>query len=262
MASLARGNGAGLALKGESMKAIAFLLVTTLAGAAAAQDPKADGERAMREIEAFTNQQARTDPHYRSVEDELLKRVDEMFNTQPVSTWAATIRRWYFAASERAHSQERDRIRQIERAAAAGIAAPSPAAPNKYIDRMEALEKDLLAGKLSPREHALHALEAARAIFPADAHLIALREAKVALATDFELGNITRAQYDERWSRARNLYQQNAEARERAILQEMRAEQADLERRAGPSLGDRLRQQRGMRCTSTTAFGTTTTTCR
>jgi hypothetical protein len=219
-------------------------------------------EAAVRQIEAFSNGQAKSDPHYPAVEAELLGRIDEMVKTQPPAAWAATVRRWYFSLSERAHSEERARIRSVERAAAGGIVAPSPAAPDKLVDRLQALEKDLLGGKLSPREHALHAFEAARAIFPSDTHLIALREIKVALATDYELGNITRGQYDERWARARAGYQQNADAREQRILDEMRAEQAATERRAGPSLGDRIRDQRGIRCTSTTAFGKTTTTCR
>lgn len=185
-----------------------------------------------------------------------------MAKTMPAADWAPTVKRWFFSLSERAHTEERANVRDAELIATAGVVAPSPAAADKYIDRLEALEKDLHAGKLGPRLHALHALEAARAIFPADAHLIALRETKVALATDYELGNITRTQYDERWARARATYQQNADARERGILEEMRAEQAAIERRAGPSLGDRIRQQRGIHCTSTTAFGTTTTTCR
>ncbi len=245
------------------MRVIAFLLTLMMVSiTAAAQGPTPEQEAALREIDAFATAQRKSDPHYLAIEDELLKRVDEMIKSQPPAQWAPTLKRWYFSLSERAHAEERVKIRDVEQIAASGISAPSPAAPDRYIDRMEALEKDLLAGKLSPRLHALHALEAARAIFPADAHLIALRESKVALATDYELGNITRTQYDERWARARAAWQQNADAREHAVLQEMRAEQAETERRAGPSLGDRIRQQRGIRCTSTTTFGTTTTTCR
>lgn len=238
--------------------AVAFLF--SLAWPASAATP--EQEAALREMESFTAAQRRSDPHYAIVEAEILKRIDGMVQTQQASEWMPTIRRWYFSLSERAHTEERTKIRNVERVAAGGISAPSPAAPDKYIARMEALEKDMLDGKLSPREHALHALEAARAIFPGDTHLIALREMKVAFATDYELGNISRTQYDERWARARATYQQNADARERAILQELRAEQEALDQRAGPSFGDRFRQQRGIRCSSTTTFGRTTTTCR
>ena len=245
--------------KVKYLGAVALLLFLPSSPAPAATPEQ---ETALREMESFTAVQQRSDPHYRVVEAEILKRIDGMVETQPPAEWMPTIRRWYFSLSERAHAEERAKIREVERAAASGISAPAPAATDKYIDRLEALEKDLADGRLSPREHALHALEAARTIFPSDTHLIALRESKVALATDYELGNMTRGQYDERWVRARAAYQQSVGAREQAILHEMRAEQAALERRAGPSLGDRFREQRGIRCTSTTALGKTTATCQ
>jgi len=241
----------------RKMRSLALLLFTLPAIAATPGQ-----EAALKEIDAFTTAQARSDPHYAKVEAELMDRVDEMVKTQPPAEWAPTVKRWYFSLSERAHAEERARIRDAEGTAAGGIVAPSPAAAGKLIDRMEALERDLLAGKLGPRQHALHVLEAARAIFPEDRHLITLREVKVGLATDYELGNITRGQYDERWARARAAYQQNADARERAILEDMRAEQAAVGRRSGPSLGERIRQQRGITCTSVPGPLGITTNCR
>ena len=245
------------------MRAALVVLALALAPiSAGAQDNKADAERALREIEAFTTMQARTDPHYTAVEEIMLVEIDAILKATPPREWAQVIRRRYVALSEAAHAKERARIRDVEREAAGGVVAPSSAAADRLVDRMDALEKDLHAGKIGPRRHALHALEAARAIFPADTHLITLRETKVSLATDYELGNLTRGQYDDRWARARAIYQQSADAREREILDEMRAEQAAIGRRAGPSLGDRIRQQQGIRCTTTTAFGVTETRCR
>lgn len=233
-----------------------FVLALLFTTAAFAGTPEQDA--ALREIEAFTAAQQRTDPLYLTVETELLGRMNGLIKNQPPAQWAPTIKRWYFSESERAHAAERNQIRAAE-AAAIGKST-STTASDRYIDRLEALEKDLHVGKLSPREHALHALEAARYTFPDDAHLIALREAKVPLATDYELGRLTRVQYDERWAQARARYQQAGAARERDIRDEMRAEQAG--RAVQPSLGDRIRQQRGIRCASQSGPLGTTTTCQ
>jgi hypothetical protein len=222
----------------------AIALVAALACPALAATP--EQEAALREIERFTAQQERSDPHYRTVEDEMLKGVDAMVKSTPPREWLPTIRRTYFALSERAHIEERARIRADEVAATGGVIAPAPGAIDAYVNRLNALEQQLAGGKLGPREHALHALEAARAVYPQDAHLIALREAKVSLATEYELGNITRPQYDERWARARSVWQQQADAREQTMARQFAIEPAAV--RPDTTVGDRVRAQRGMTC--------------
>lgn len=235
------------------MRHLAISLILAC-GIAAAATP--EQEAALREIEAFSLAQQRTDPLYPVVEGELLKRIDGMISSQPAASWAPSIKQAYFGLSEKAHAEERAKIRGAERAAIGGVVAPSPKAADAYIDRLEALEKDLVAGKLSPRVHALHALEAAQAIFPADAHLIALRETKVVLASQYELGSLSRPEYDERWARARSDYQQRADARQQALQAGLRAEQAAGP--AGASAADIFRQLRGITCTTQGAA----TTCR
>lgn len=225
------------------MRIPALVFSVLFAGAAFAATP--EQEAALKQIDAFATAQSKTDPLYRRIETQLLERVDEIIAKQPPAAWADTIRRAYFGIAEKAHSDERAEIRQIEQLATVGTGSPT----DRYIDRLEALERDLMAGKLSPREHALHALEAARAVYPSDAHLIALREAKVPLATDYELGRISRVEYDAGWERAKAAYQQRAGDRERAMVEDPRGSQGALQRPAGPSLGDRIRQQRGITCT-------------
>lgn len=200
-------------------------------------------EAALKEIERFTAQQQRSDPHYAVVEDELLKEVDAMVKTQPPARWAPSVKRWYFTASERAHAKEQAAVRAEEAAAVAAGPSDRPAA---WMARVNALDGAMQAGKLAPREHALRMLEAAKIIYPDDALLVSLRQTKLSLATDYELGNITRAQYDERWTSARASYEQSAAAREAVILDAMRAEQAAIP--TGPTLGDRFRRQRGVTC--------------
>lgn len=192
----------------------------------------------------------------------MLPQVDELIQRLPPADWAPTIKRMYFGLSEKASNNERAEIRAAE-LAAAGDPARSPV--DRYIDRLEALEKDLLAGKLSPREHALHALEAARAIYPQDGALIALREAKVPLATRYELGLLTRADYEAGWAQARARYEQAAAARDRAILdqvgREAEAQQAPS-RSAARGIADSLRRSPAINCSSTPGPLGTTTTCR
>jgi len=245
---------ASIAIVRRLLAVVAMSIIPVIAFAQATPDQQA----ALREITAFTNYQAKTDPHYPEIEAELMKRLDKLLQTKPATEWAPTLKRWYFGLSEKANADEHARIRAEEISATMGDSAPA----QRYDDRMEALWKDLEAGKIGPREHALHALEAAMILFPQDTLLISLRETKVSLATDYELGNITRTQYDAAWAKARVSYVQNADSRQQALLGEMRAEQAAAARQAGPSLGDRFRQQRGITCTSTPGPLGISTVCR
>lgn len=233
---------------------LSLLFAATIA---AAGTPEQD--RALREIEAFTTAQQKSDPLYPAVEAELMKGIDDMLKSRPATEWAPTIKRWYFTESERAHAQERAAAREQESAA---IAAGPRDQLGAWMARMAALDGAMDAGKLTPREHAVRMLEAARIVYPGDSLLIGLRETKLALATDYELGNITRAQFDERWARARTAFDQSATAREQAVLATMRAEEAAMPMGAGPSLGDRFRQQRGITCKTTPGPFGSTINCR
>ena len=251
------------------MRVIALLLALILPVVATAQGSKADAERALREIEAFTTTQARTDPHYGQVEAELLLRIDVILAASPPVEWMRTIRMNYFGISERLHREEREAVSVIERQAFER--PPSDAVTWDYFERrLKTIGAMLEAGRIGPRGQALHALEAAKLYFPDDAPFLAYRQARVPIATAFEMGRITREEFDARWARAgeeltavrRDQDRARAELEVRIATEELRMQQRQLEQRSGPSLGDRLRQQRGIRCTSTTVFGTTTTTCR
>ncbi len=242
------------------MRAIAFLLAMTLAGAVAAQDPKADGERALREIEAFTNQQARADPHYPRVEAELLQRIDALLAASPPNDWMRAIRMNYFGISERLHREEREAISAVEHQAFER--PPSDALTWDYFERrLKAIGALLEAGTIGPRGQALHALEAAKLYFPEDAPFLAYRQARVPIATAFEMGRITREEFDARWARAgeeftavrRGEDRARAELDVRIATEELRMEQ-ELLRRNTP--------RPAVRCTTTTRFGVTETRCR
>jgi hypothetical protein len=246
---------------------LALVLVPISLGA---QDNKPDAERALRDIDTFTSMQARTDPHYAAVEEIMLTEVDAILRARPPREWAQAIRGRYVALSEAAHASEAEKIRQDELQSASGFAGPEAEREAAWRARTSELENLLKGGRLGPREHALRAVEIAKLYLPEDRGLLAWRRAKVPIATAYEMGAISRAEYEERWQRttAYFLDRQAANDRQRTMVEvqiaaeELRIQQRQLERRAGPSFGDRIRQQQGIRCTSTTAFGTTTTTCR
>lgn len=206
-------------------------------------------EAALREIEAFSATHAKSDPHYLAVEDELLKKVDDIIKNQPVREWAPTIKRLYFGLSARAHAEERARIRQTEQTIAAAYPSSPDARVGAFESRLDMLEKELMTGKIGPRLQALHALEAAMALFPADELFIAWRQAKVPLASAYEIGAITLPEFEERWARASATYRQNAGAREQAIVQEISNIERENNARVWRGISDGIRRSRGITCT-------------
>lgn len=230
--------------------ALALLLFSMPAAATPEQDA------ALKEIESFTALQTRTDPLYPRVETELLKEMEEILK-RPAPEWASTIKRRYFSLSEKAHGAERAEVRQQEAAALGALAGSND---TKWLARMGTLEKVIQDGKLSPREHALHALEAAKLLFPDDGPLLGLRERKLSLATAYETGQITRAEYDERWSRARADAKQQIDRMDATRAQDAAIVNATANARAGATVSNWIR--RSMTCTSSPSATGSTTTCR
>jgi hypothetical protein len=62
-------------------------ILALLPAVAIAQTDKAAAEQSLKQIEAFTTMQARTDPHYLAVEDALLGEVDEIVTKSPPREW-------------------------------------------------------------------------------------------------------------------------------------------------------------------------------
>jgi len=236
--------------------ALTFVALLT-AFCAWAQDPKADGERAMKGIESFTTMQMRTDPHYGVVEGELLKELDALLNANPPREWLGLVRQRYVALSEAAHVKEQDAIRAEESRIATSLGYGDAG----WLARSSQLEEQLKTGKLGPRLHAMRMWQAAKVYHPSNDLLAQWRAAKVPIATDYELGNITRPQYEDRWQKvtATFLDRQAADDRQRAAInaqaaaEEYRAGMQSLQRQAPPT--------RPLRCTSSTSFGVTTTRC-
>lgn len=237
------------------MRALLFLLVA-LSTQAFAQTPETD--LALREIDVFSRAQQRTDPHYRAVEDVLLKEIDAIIKSSAPADWMPSIRRRYFALSEAAHAKESDAIRAAELAAAVRLGSGAAG----WNARTAQLEDALKAGALGPRQHALHALEAARIYYPGDDFFISWRAAKVPIATEYELGLITRSVYEERWQKvtASFMDRQAANDRHRQVL-EAQAAAEELRIQALPPQQP-FPTQRPIRCTSSTSLGVTTTSCR
>jgi hypothetical protein len=221
-----------------------LLIVLLLPAIAIAQSPAE--ERALREVDEFTTLQARSDPHFKRAEAELLPRIDALVAANPAGEWLPVIRRQYLAISERLHREERERIARDEQRAAA--------AAGGLQQRFTQLTAELESGKIGPREHALRAVESAGIYFPNDQALIAWRRAKVPIATDYELGRITRTEYDERWARASASYEQAVGAREQGLR---RACEDELR-----SIQDAARARQPTTCTSQMVLGRLQTTCR
>jgi hypothetical protein len=240
------------------MRIIAAMLIFTFATAVGAQASKADTDRALREIDAFTTMQARTDPHYSAVEDILLAEVDGILKTTPPREWAASIRRRYVSLSEGVHAKERAAVQASE----VEIARTLGTGDAGWSARLTQLDEGVKTGTLGPRLHALRALEAAKLYHQGNNLFIAWRAAKVPVATEYELGAISRSEYDERWQSitSRFMDRQASEDRQRALIEaqvateELRMQQEQARRAATP--------RPMVRCTTTTSFGVTETRCR
>lgn len=239
------------------MKSLITALLILSVPAVSAATP--EQETALRDITAFTAKQAKADPLYGAVEPQLLLEVDDIIRKQPPAEWAPTIRRRYFALAEKAHMDERTKIRDAEVA----VIERGPKDPQAaWRARLTALDASVAAGELGPREHALHMLEAVKLIMPDDVRLIALRQEKVTLATEYELGALSRAQYDQRWSMAQERYYQGAKAA--ATAQAMDAavmDQAAAAARA-QAIADGFRRARGINCISRPSPLGTTINCQ
>jgi len=239
------------------MRIVLIALALFAAGGAWAQDPKADNERALKGIEAFTNMQMKTDPHYGAVEDALLKELDAILAANPSREWLTIIRRRYTALSDAAHANEQDAIRADEIRAAAALGTGDAG----WSARSAQLEGQLKAGTLGPRLHAIRMWQAAKVYHPGNHMFDMWRAAKVPIATDYELGNITRSEYETRWQNVTSAFldRQAADDRLRATIN---AQAAAEEYRAGmQSLQRQTPPPRPLRCTSSTSFGVTTTRC-
>lgn len=239
------------------MKSVLTFLALMVAWGAWAQDPKADGERALKGIESFTAMQSRTDPHYSAVETALLKEVDALLAANPPGEWLPIIRRRYVALSESAHVREREAI-EAEEMRIAGTLGTGDAG---WAARSAQLEEQLKSGTLGPRLHALRMWQAAKVYHPGNNTFVMWRAAKVPIATDYELGNIARPEYEARWQNVTSSFldRQAADDRLRATIN---AQAAAEEYRAGmQSLQRPAPQARPLRCTSSTSLGVTTTRC-
>lgn len=227
-----------------------------LPAVAFAQAPNPAEERALREIDAWSMQQARSDPLHSKIEAEVLTKVDAIVAGSAPAEWLPAIKRQYLAASERLHREERERIRAIEvRARPLGPTNLAPEILSAQLQaRFGALTSMLEAGTLGPREHAIHAAEAAALYYPNDAALIRWREAKVPIAGAYELGRLTRDEYVERWQRATDAYNQTRSARS-TELERLAAEEAR-------GFQDLSRPTTRTTCTSQIVLGRLQTVCR
>ncbi len=215
-----------------------------------------DSQRALREIEQFTALQMRTDPHYGTVETVLLKELDPVLASKPATEWATWLRRRYVSLSEAEHAKERDAIRASETDAAQNLGSGE----HGWKARLGQLDDEVKAAKLGPRLHALHALEAARIYFPGDEFFIAWRAAKVPIATSYELGTISRSEYEERWSKTTAAFMDRQAADDRARRQ-LEAQAAAEELRMQVQTLQPPAVHRPMRCTTSTVGGVATTRC-
>lgn len=229
-------------------------ILAFLPAIALAQTDKAAAEQSLKQIEAFTNLQARTDPHYLAVEDALLTEVDEIVTKSPPREWLPKIRERYTALSEAEHAKERDRVRADELAAAR---APGASWESRYAE-LEALAK---AGKLGARQHALHALEAALALAPDAPDLIAWRQVKLPLATSYEMGAISRPEYEDRWAKTTAYFLDRQSANDRARAQIGAALAAEEVRLNIQAIQARTAPRPLVRCRSTQTYGVTETRC-
>ena len=232
------------------------LAVVAFSTPAASQDAKADADRALRGIDSFTSLQAKSDPHFAVVEDALLKEIDDLLKTTAPNQWLATIRQRYFALSEAEHQKERDTIRAGEAAALARLGGGD----RGWAARSAELEAELKAGKLGPRLHAMRLREAALLYHPGNDLFAAWRAAKVPIATEFELGLISRSEYEDRWNKVTASFMQRQAADDR-VREAIQAQAAAEEYRAAVQNAQPVRTPRPIRCTTSTSFGVTTTRC-
>jgi hypothetical protein len=194
----------------------ALLLVPLIAVAQATDaERKRATDRALHGIATFSNAQEKKDPHYRTVEKGLLKELDDILASNPPDDWVRVIRVRYVALSEAAHASERDAITADERRVF-GLLGPGD---HGWAVRSAQLEDRLKSGELGPREHALRMAEAAKLYHATNDLVIAWRAAKVPIATDYEMGLITRSQYEERWNRTTAMFLDRQAADDRAQLQ-------------------------------------------
>lgn len=219
---------------------------------------RSDAEDALKGIEVFTRRQSATDPLYTKVENRLLTELDDILKNNPPSAWLSILRTRYAAISESEHAKERDALRESERRATTGRGTGQAA----WDSRLAELEADAREGRIAPREFALRAVEAARIFFPGDDFFLSWRLAKVPIATQYEMGAITRDEYESRWQRITADFMDRQAARDRTdaknatararteALLELQQEQLDAERQSSiwQGIGDSLRRSRGITC--------------
>lgn len=186
----------------------------------------------------------------------MLDQIDGVVKGALPGEWLAAIRRLYFGASERLHREEREQIAAEE--LAAFVRPPSEDMTWSYFERrLIETSKALESGRWGPRGQALHALEAAKLNFPNDQSFLAYRQARVPLATAYEMGRISREEYDERWARAGEAFaarqQVNDQARARLAVEAARGEAEILRAFQRPS---------PTTCTSQMVLGRLKTVCR
>lgn len=213
-----------------------------------------EATQALHDIEAFTVMQSKTDPHYLAVEEVLLTEVDGIIEKAPARQWLPQIRSRYTALSEAFHAKERDAVRDEE----ARLARAPGASWNARYAQLEAQAKE---GAISPRQHALHALEAARALAPEDAELISWRQAKVPLATAYELGTITRSEYEDRWAKTTTYFLDRQAANDRAVAQTRATLAAEEARLRMQAVQQSPAPRPWVRCRTTSAYGAIETRC-
>lgn len=179
-----------------------------------------------------------------------------MLRTNPAREWLTVIRRRYVALSEAEHAKETAMIRASEARAAGALAAGDQG----WQARSAQLEHQLTVGTLGPRLHAIHMREAAQFYHPGNGLFLQWRSAKVPIATDYEMGTITRSEYEDRWQKitASFMDRQAADDRARHAIQ---AQAAAEEYRAALQHSQRPVLQPQLRCRTTTSFGVTTTRC-
>lgn len=237
---------------------LAFLVIP----GAIAQNSVAEN-KALRELETFTTLQARTDPHFDKAETELLPSITTIVRTNPPEEWLPIVRRLYFGISERLHRVERELVAAEERDAWVRLPhnTPGDVVWKYYEQRLTEISKVMETGRWGPRAQALHALEAAKLYYPDDQPFLAYRQARVPLATAYEMGRISRTEYDERWAKAGAELMANRRAADQA--------RADMElavtiegERARRAYEDRVIRSSPTTCTSQVTLGRLVTTCR
>jgi len=149
----------------------AHIFVALMLFSAATWAATEEQEAALREIEAFSSMQAKSDPHYRAVESVLLEEINAIVKSSAPREWITIIRRRYVALSEAAHAREEDKLRQEELQLGRGFVGAPAEREAAWKARAQELEDLLKAGKLGPREHALRAVAVARLYLPEDQEL-------------------------------------------------------------------------------------------